>query len=294
MNQDKTAILRGMLRPEIATVDRHCTDDARLIHLGENRGWAIRGTLRNGAVVSATNRNLAGTGASTEFRLDLCADIDGAPVAFLDGGNGLEYQLAIADKLTVEQVAALREGNLPTHLPHDIQMLPHTVVTARSGDRIEISNQGQGREELVVCDPNGSHDGTYYGFTLPRTELVTMLGDLSSKLARRFGTPMTDAAEHHRRHTEQRQLRIGAAAGAVFATLAVLCGVLLMAGVVTLDNPQLAIASALLAIGIAAAGVVARDIAWHRRITAELRRDGYTHLDPAPKHARKPQPNRQD
>jgi hypothetical protein len=43
------------------------------------------------------------------------------------------------------------------------------------------------REQLLVCDLNGSHDGDFYGFTLPRTELMTLLRRLTADLDHRFG-----------------------------------------------------------------------------------------------------------
>ncbi|WP_280348877.1 hypothetical protein [Nocardia neocaledoniensis] len=176
-----SSVLDTPFRDELDLIDRYSVDSAQVTPLGPT-GWIIRGLLANGLAVGAA------TDRADEFGLWLdFYDLDGRLIAY-SGDGELELRLRTASVLTPETVALLRHGVRPAGLPDSIRVMPHTVVEDADGDRLEVTDLGDGRERLTIAPDADAvrFGGSFQSVDVPRDQLLALLAQLTDRFARDF------------------------------------------------------------------------------------------------------------
>ncbi|PXX53928.1 hypothetical protein DFR70_12649 [Nocardia tenerifensis] len=186
-----SAVLDTPFRAELDLIDRYSVDAAQVTPL-EPSGWIIRGLLPNGlAVGAATDRADEESGLWLDFY-----DLDGRLIAYSDEGD-LQQRLDTASELTPRTIALLRHGARPAELPASIRVMPHTVLGDEDGDRLEITDLGDGRERLTITSDADAvrRHGSFQSVDVPRDQLLALLGRLTDRFTRDFGDRSLDAGD---------------------------------------------------------------------------------------------------
>ncbi|MFD6463788.1 hypothetical protein [Streptomyces roseolus] len=185
-----SSVLDTPFRDELDLIDRYSVDTAQVTPLGPD-GWIIRGLLANGLAIGAATDRVDEFGLWLDFY-----DLDGRLIAYSDVGD-LEQRLRIANELTPETVAVLRHGVRPSGLPKGIRVMPHTVFEDADGDRLEVTDLGDGRERLTIAPDADAvrFGGSFQSVDVPRDQLLAVLTQLTDRFARDFSTRSLGAGD---------------------------------------------------------------------------------------------------
>ncbi|WP_280403749.1 hypothetical protein [Nocardia brasiliensis] len=179
----RSSVLDTPFRDELDLMDRYSVAAAQVTPVGPN-GWIIRGLLANGLAVGAATDRADECGLWLDFY-----DLDGRLIAYSDDGD-LEDRLYIASALAPEAVALLRHGVRPPSLPDSVRVAPHTVFEDDEGDRLEVTDLGDGRERLTIAPDADAvrFGGSFQSVDVPRDQLLALLAQLTDRFTRDFST----------------------------------------------------------------------------------------------------------
>lgn len=182
--------LEKSLATATTLLTRFCREQAQIFQqIAEMPGWTVRGVLPNGLHLAVD----VGPGftASSEngpvFELDLYSHA-GQRVGWIDQGS-LEQQLMIARDLSLDALAHLYQGLRHPDLPHQVWIDPHTVLTARSSDRLEITNAGDGQEHVTIADFRDAYrlGGRTQSLTLTTGQLLELRDLINARFGKQSG-----------------------------------------------------------------------------------------------------------
>lgn len=167
-------------------LNRFCREQAEISqHMAELPGWTVRGVLPNGLYLAVVidPRFMASCTNGPVYELDLFSGA-GRRVGWIDQGS-LEQQLTMARDLSLDALAHLYQGLRHSDLPREIWIDPHTVITASSSDRLEITNTGDGQEHVTIADFRDAYrrGGRTQSLTLTTGQLL----ELRDLINARFG-----------------------------------------------------------------------------------------------------------